>query len=143
MNMKKLTDDYSVGEQISVKDAKALAKAGIKAVICNRPDNEGWGYDSSDKIAAALDEQGIAFFFNPVSHQGMTMENVTAQQAALDNAEGPVFAYCRSGQRSAFCWSFAQAGRRETDDIVNTMTRAGFPGDAMRGQIEALAGAGK
>ncbi len=139
MNFKTLTDQYSVGGQITTEDATALAKAGFRAVICNRPDSEVDAHQTSARIEQAVRAQGMAFFFNPVSHQGLTMENLTAHQNALDAAQGPVFAYCRSGQRSAVCWSFAQAGRLEVDEILNATARAGFRLDGMRDQIEALA----
>jgi sulfide:quinone oxidoreductase len=41
MTIRKLTDTLSVSPQIAAADLPALHAAGIRAIICNRPDGEG------------------------------------------------------------------------------------------------------
>ena len=40
----------------------------------------------------------------------MTADNVAQQGAAIDAADGPVLAYCRSGMRSSVVWVMWNAG---------------------------------
>ena len=40
MDIRKITDEFSVSPQIRVADVAAIAAAGFRAVICNRPDGE-------------------------------------------------------------------------------------------------------
>lgn len=40
MILRKLTDTLSVSPQIAAADLPALHAAGIRAIVCNRPDGE-------------------------------------------------------------------------------------------------------
>ncbi|WP_224019988.1 beta-lactamase hydrolase domain-containing protein, partial [Burkholderia vietnamiensis] len=40
MNIRKLTDTLSVSPQIAATDLPALQAAGVRAIVCNRPDGE-------------------------------------------------------------------------------------------------------
>ena len=41
MDIKSLTVNLSVSPQLLVTEMEAVAQAGFKAIICNRPDGEG------------------------------------------------------------------------------------------------------
>ncbi len=101
MNPRQISEDYTVSPQISVEDVAAIKAAGFRSVICNRPDNEDAGQPSADTIRRAVEAAGLAFRHVPVISGQMTPQNVEAQAKALDELEGPVFAYCRSGTRCA------------------------------------------
>jgi uncharacterized protein (TIGR01244 family) len=62
--------------------------------------------------------------------------------AALDEANGPVLAYCRTGTRSITAWALAQAlaGSSHTpDEIIALAQKAGYDLSGARGALEALA----
>lgn len=99
MNARQISEDYTVSPQISVDDIQEIKAAGFRSVICNRPDNEDPGQPSADTIRQAVEAEGLAFRWIPVISGQLTAENVEDQAAALDELEGPVFAYCRSGAR--------------------------------------------
>ncbi|HEY4192914.1 MAG TPA: TIGR01244 family sulfur transferase [Mesorhizobium sp.] len=99
MDVRQITDSYSVSPQITLDQIDAIKAAGFKTVICNRPDEEQPGQPSHDAIKAAVEAAGMAFRYIPVISGQMTMENVGDQAAALEEVEGPVLAYCRSGTR--------------------------------------------
>lgn len=99
MNPRQISEDYTVSPQISVEDVQAIKAAGFKSVICNRPDDEDPGQPSADTIRRAVEAAGLAFRHVPVISGQMTPQNVEDQAAALDELQGPVFAYCRSGTR--------------------------------------------
>ena len=99
MDVRQITESYSVSPQITPDEIAAIKAAGFKTVICNRPDDEQPGQPSHDAIKAAAEAAGLAFRYIPVISGQMTMENVEDQAAALDEVEGPVLAYCRSGTR--------------------------------------------
>jgi uncharacterized protein (TIGR01244 family) len=99
MEYRQISEDYSVSGQIAPEDAGAIKAAGFKSVICNRPDDEQPGQPSQDAIKAAVEAAGLAFRYIPVISGQMTVDNVEDQARALDELEGPVFAYCRSGAR--------------------------------------------
>jgi uncharacterized protein (TIGR01244 family) len=67
------------------------------------------------------------------------MGHIETQGRALAEAEGPVFAYCASGNRSSILWALSQAGKVPTDALVEAGARAGYNLEVVRPQIEMLA----
>ena len=135
----KITDEYSVAPQLRASDIPAIAEAGFRLVICNRPDMEVGPSESTAVLRAAVEEAGMAWAENSFSSNMLTLGNVEAQRELTKAAEGPVLAYCRSGSRCATVWALAQAGQMPTDEIIASTARAGFPMDRLRGTIDQLA----
>lgn len=108
MNIRQISDTYSVSPQIGVEDVAAIKAAGFKSVICNRPDNEDPGQPSAGEIKAAVEAAGLEFRWVPVISGQMTAQNVEDQAEALDALPGPVFAYCRSGTRCTNLYAAVQ-----------------------------------
>ncbi|MDX8469168.1 TIGR01244 family sulfur transferase [Mesorhizobium sp. VK23B] len=108
MEYRQISDDYSVSGQILPEDIAAIKDAGFRSVICNRPDNEQPGQPSADSVKVAAEAAGLAFRYIPVISGQITMDNVEDQAEALDELEGPVFAYCRSGARCTNLYGLIQ-----------------------------------
>lgn len=100
MQIRQLTEDYSVSPQIAVEDVAAIKAAGFRSVISNRPDGEDPGQPGHAEIEKAVLAAGLDFRWVPVVSGQMTAENVVDQAAALEDLPGPVLAFCRSGTRS-------------------------------------------
>ncbi|MDX8495268.1 TIGR01244 family sulfur transferase [Mesorhizobium sp. VK22B] len=111
MEYRQISEDYSVSGQIQPEDIAAIKDAGFRSVICNRPDNEQPGQPSADSVKAAAEAAGLAFRYIPVISGQITMDNVEDQAEALDELEGPVFAYCRSGARCTNLYGLIQQER--------------------------------
>lgn len=139
MQINALTEDYGVAGQIVPEDVAALAAAGYRALICNRPDGEVTGEETSDGLRAAAKEAGLSFTYNPVESGAMTPENIALQGKVVAETSGPVFAYCRSGMRSSVVWAFAQAGSVPVDTLIAAAAGAGYALDGLRAQLEAQA----
>lgn len=112
MNARQITEDYSVSPQITADDVAAIKTAGFRSVICNRPDNEDPGQPSADSIRKVVEAAGLEFRWIPVISGQITQENVADQAAALEELEGPVFAYCRSGARCTNLYGLVQEQNR-------------------------------
>jgi uncharacterized protein (TIGR01244 family) len=108
MEYRQISEDYSVSGQILPEDIAAVKAAGFKSVICNRPDNEQPGQPPVASVEAAARAAGLAFRYIPVVSGQITAENVSDQAAALEELEGPVFAYCRSGARCTNLYALIQ-----------------------------------
>jgi uncharacterized protein (TIGR01244 family) len=111
MDVRQITEDYSVSQQITPDEVAAIKAAGFKTVICNRPDDEQPGQPSHDAIKAAVEAAGLTFRYIPVVSGQMTMENVEDQAAALGEVDGPVLAYCRSGTRCTNLYAAIQQAK--------------------------------
>ena len=109
MEFRQIDDDVSVAGQITTDDLGSIAEAGFKSVVCNRPDNEA-GAVPHEAIAKAAADAGLQFRFVPVAGSGMTEQNVADMAEALADLPKPIFAYCRSGNRSTNL--YIQASRR-------------------------------
>jgi uncharacterized protein (TIGR01244 family) len=110
MDARRIAPDFAVSGQIDAMDMMEVAKAGFKSVICNRPDMEQPGQPAASEIAAAAQAAGLAFRNIPVIGAiGPTPDNLTATIDALDSLPRPIFAYCRSGARSANLYGLAVA----------------------------------
>lgn len=108
MNAQRITEDFAVSPQILPEDAAGIAALGFRTLMCNRPDGEEPGQPAFAEIAAAAEAQGLAVVHVPVVSGAITEEDVAAFRAAIAEAPGPVFAYCRSGTRCRNLWSLAQ-----------------------------------
>lgn len=109
MQATRLSGQFAVGPQISSDDVGEISAAGYRVVLCNRPDDEEPGQPSAAQIAVACEAAGLEFHHLPFQSAEQAMELVDTFRDVIDNADGPVFAYCRSGQRCAYLWQNARA----------------------------------
>ena len=98
MEIKQLDPDFSVAGQIEASEVNAIAAAGYKSLICNRPDTEE-GAVAHGEIEAAASAAGLEFSFIPVVSGQITPQDVSDMSAALAKMPKPVLAYCRTGGR--------------------------------------------
>ena len=134
-----LDDGFCVAPQLNPEDLSALAAAGIRSLVCNRPDGEADDQPGSPAMAAAAAAQGLEFAYLPVISGAIGDADVHAFAAALEQLPGPVLAYCRTGTRSATLWALSQAGQRPLDDILARAARAGFDLGQLRPRLQAAA----
>lgn len=125
MNLKTLTPDLCVSPQIGVGDMAALKGAGVRAIICNRPDAEEAGQPTFAEIQSAAHAAGIEMRHIPVAGQ-FDDQAVVAFGTALDELPRPVLAFCRTGTRSATLWALSQAAKGTAVDVIATAQTAGY-----------------
>ncbi len=140
MDIKKITPKLSVAPQIAAADMKALADAGFRSIICNRPDGEGADQPTFEEMEKAAKAAGLEAVYLPVISGKVLDEDAVAFGAALDSLPGPVLAYCRTGTRSTTLWALAQAGKMSTSDILAAAKAAGYD---MGGVVRRIVNGGK
>jgi uncharacterized protein (TIGR01244 family) len=138
MDIRPLSETFAVSPQIEPEDLAAIKAAGFTTIVCNRPDAEVPPEVQADAIRRAAEALGLRFVLNPLSHGALTMDHIETQGRALAESDGPVFAYCASGNRSSILWALSQAGRVPTDDLVEAGARAGYNLEVVRPQIDQL-----
>ncbi len=119
---RRVTDSLSVSPQIGLDDLARAAGEGFVLVINNRPDDEEPGQPTSAQVEAAARAAGLDYAHIPV-RGGPTPDQVEAVRRAVEGAEGPVLAFCRSGTRSIVTWSLGQAASGAADRA--TLARQG------------------
>jgi uncharacterized protein (TIGR01244 family) len=106
----RLSPDVSATAQVAPADMKAVAAAGFRSVVNNRPDQEGGPTQpSSAAIEAEAKAAGLAYAYLPVEPAVQTAEDAAALAELLATLPKPVLLFCRSGARSARLFSMAQA----------------------------------
>ena len=135
-----VTPDFAVAPQLEIADFARAAAAGFKVIIKNRPEGEQPGQPSDAEMKAAAQAAGLQFHTLPYAG-GPPPPGVVAETATLlEQAPGPVLAYCRSGTRSITAWAMAQAlqGARAPDEIIALAAKAGYDLAGVRGVLEQL-----
>ena len=93
-----LTPDFAVAPQLQPSDMAAVAAAGFKSVIINRPDYEaGPDQPTAEQVSVAAREAGLRVEYQPVVSGAMTQDDVVRFAELLQTMPAPVLAYCRSG----------------------------------------------
>ena len=100
MQIRTIDEGLSVGPQIAPEQVAELKARGFRSVICNRPDAEEPGQPSFAAVAEAARIGGLQARHIPVAGTASEAQ-ATEFAAALRDLPGPVYAYCRSGSRSA------------------------------------------
>ena len=104
MNIFRMSEACAVSGQIAATDIAALALEGFTTIICNRPDGEEFGQPLSADVRTACEQHRIAFHYIPIDRSGLTAGLIESFRSAVADSDGPVLAYCRSGQRSSVIW---------------------------------------
>ncbi len=137
MDLRRISDTFSVSPQIDPGDVPGIKAAGFRAILCNRPDGEEAGQCDYALIEAAAQEAGLAFGNVPITSGGVTSEDMDDFNAALADMPSPILAYCRSGTRCTMLWSISQIGQMPPDQIVTAAAGAGYD---MRGVVAQMSG---
>jgi len=106
MNITPITDTFAVAPQIQIADLASLADQGFCTVICNRPDDEA-GAVPSAALREAASRHGLAFHYIPVTPGVITEAQIAETASVIGAAQGPVLAFCRSGNRSTLLFRAA------------------------------------
>lgn len=137
---RKIDETILVAPQITAADLAEAAALGVTTVINNRPDDEEAGQPAGDGIAAAAQLAGLDYVAIPVTHAGFSHAQIDAMSAALEQARGPVLAYCRSGTRSTYLWALARAKLGDHPAVlIEKAEAAGYDLRAIRPMLDALA----
>jgi sulfide:quinone oxidoreductase len=140
MDIRTLTPEIAVSPQVRPDDLPAIAQAGYRAIICNRPDGEGADQPGFAEIERAAREQGLVARYLPAESGKVSDEQGRQFGQMLEALPRPVLAYCRTGMRSTTMWALSQASRRTVPDILQRSAAAGHD---LKGVIRRIANGGK
>jgi len=122
-----VTETFSVAPQIAPGDLAEAKRLGFVKVINNRPDGEAPDQPTGAVMAAAARAAGLEYAHVPFV--GLpSADLIEAMTDAVEAADGPVLAFCRSGTRSITIWSLGQAqtGARSRQELIGLGAAAGY-----------------
>lgn len=111
LSLQALTSDISVAPQLEPATMAAVAAAGFRSVINNRPDFEGGPQQPTNAtIEAAATAAGLTYAFLPVSGTYQSPDEIARFAKLLTELPRPILAFCRSGARSTKLYLAASQG---------------------------------
>jgi sulfide:quinone oxidoreductase len=141
MELKTIDKGLTVSPQISAADVAVIKKEGFRSIICNRPDGEGADQPTFAEIEKAAKKAGLEIRYLPVVSGKVQDADAEKFGEALSELPKPVFAYCRTGTRSATLWSLDQGAKgTPLPDILAATRQAGYD---MSGVVRRIANGGK
>ena len=117
-----LAPGLSVAGRLDRADIDALARAGVRTIVNNRPDGEDPGQLPAAEAKQLAAAHGIAYHHIPITAATLTRADVDSFAATLRDAAQPVVAHCRSGTRSALLWALTRM--REGADPLALISEA-------------------
>ena len=103
-----LAPGLSAAGKLDRNDIEALASAGVRTIVNNRPDDEDPGQLPAAEARRIAQSHGIAYHHIPVTAATLSRADVDAFAAVLATAPTPIVFHCRSGTRSALLWALAR-----------------------------------
>ena len=125
-DVRTVTDAFSVAPQLNVADVSALKAQGVALLINNRPDGEAPDQPDGAQMEAAARAAGMDYLALPV-RGGPTAQQAESMRQAIDGAQGPVLAFCRSGTRSITAWAMGRvAAGDDRTAVLGLAQSAGY-----------------
>ena len=138
-DFRQLSDAIFASPQIALSDIEAAKDVGIAMIVNNRPDGEDPSAPQGKDIAAAAEAAGLSYVAIPIGHSGFSEPQIDQMIAAMEEASGPILAYCRSGTRSTLLWALAQAKSGEDPEaIARAALAAGYDVSPIRPMLDML-----
>ena len=124
-DIRPVTDHFAVAPQLRPEDVAGLA-GRFTLIINNRPDGEETAQPSGAAIEQAAAAAGLGYVAIPI--RGLPGDaQVAAVRQAVQAADGPVLAFCRSGTRCIVAWAAGEAlAGRPVAELRGLGARAGY-----------------
>ena len=106
----KLSDSVAAAPQLQPEEMAAVAAAGYRVVVNNRPDGEVPGQPTSEEIRAAVEAAGMRYVYYPINAFNFPGDDLAGIRDLFDSDDAPVLAFCRSGTRSTNLWISSRDG---------------------------------
>jgi uncharacterized protein (TIGR01244 family) len=125
MSPRPLSPTVWASPQLAPEALAELASAGVRRIICNRPDGEDPGQPAAEEMEQAARNAGMDFAWIPVT--GLPDPDQVSAVGALLGDGTPTVMFCRSGMRSAVVWAMAERLRgADSDALRAAAAEAGY-----------------
>lgn len=107
MHMTWHTPDFATAPQLRLVDIAECAGRGFALIVNNRPDGEGEDQPPSELLQTEAERLGLEYAYLPIVPGELTDREARDFADLASQAEGPVLAFCRTGNRSQKLWNRA------------------------------------
>ncbi|WP_344957906.1 TIGR01244 family sulfur transferase [Zobellella aerophila] len=137
MELRQVTADFAVADQITPADLAELKTRGFTTLICNRPDHEAADQPTAAQLAESARLMGFDWHWIPISSGNFTEEAIVQFQQALATATRTL-AFCRSGTRSITLWSLSQAKHTPPATLLQLGRQAGYDLQGSEARLQGI-----
>jgi sulfide:quinone oxidoreductase len=138
MKFAKINNELTVSDQITIEDLKEIYAQGYKTIFCNRPDHESDGQLDFSSIEKDAQNLGIKAIHQPVIGGQISDDDITQFGCYFEEAQKPIFAYCRTGTRCSTLWALSHAKKLSIDEILAKTQNAGYDLSLLRDRLNSL-----
>ena len=139
MDIREIDQALAVTGQVQAEDIAAIARAGYRAIVCNRPDGEAADQPLFAELERVAGEHGLQARYLPAETRQMSDEQARQFGRLLAELPKPVLAFCRTGMRSVTMWALSEAGTRPLPELLERAAAAGYN---LAGVVRRVAAAG-
>jgi sulfide:quinone oxidoreductase len=140
MDIRKIDQTLAVTGQVRAEDVGAIAKAGYRAIVCNRPDGEAADQPMFKELERVAQEHGLQAHYLPAETGKVSDEQSRQFGRLLAELPKPVLAFCRTGMRSVTMWAMSEAGTRPLPELLERAAAAGYN---LKGVVRRIAAGGR
>lgn len=110
MDIKQISPSFFVSPQVKPDDIPDLARAGFRGILNNRPDREEAHQPLGEEIARLACDAGLAYRHIPITPGQVQPHQAPELASFLNEVQGPVLGFCRTGARAEGLWKRLQEG---------------------------------
>jgi sulfide:quinone oxidoreductase len=127
----------AVAGQLVAADFAAIAAAGYRTIVNNRPDGEDAGQMPSETARLLAERHGMAYHHLPLrGFETTDSDKVAAFEALAARLEGPVLYYCRTGTRCTLLWAQLAVRRLGVEKVTAIAAANGYDVSVIREELE-------
>ncbi|SFC49850.1 sulfide:quinone oxidoreductase [Kushneria avicenniae] len=139
MNIKSLDNRLSVTAQPRLDELEQLAARGFRTILSNRPRGENEDQPDPDALKDKAESLSMVWHQIPVRPGEYSQADIEAFEHILNNAQGPIVGFCRSGKRVTDLWALSQAACRPVQELIEAAGAIGHDLEPLRERLEQQA----
>jgi sulfide:quinone oxidoreductase len=87
-------------------------------------------------MALGVEGHGMDYAHIPVEGRNPLERDALAFEDALEDMPGPIYAYCKTGGRSAALWALASVTSADIDELIGKCAAAGHDVSGLKPKME-------
>lgn len=131
-----LSSSMWVGPAPKRGSLKQLAEAGFRSIINNQPDTDADLLMTTQEVATEAVAAGLSYVHIPVEGRNPVEKDIRSFNNALATLPSPIFAFCRTGGRSAALWAMASVTQNDTETLISRCHDIGFDVSGLRHKMD-------
>ncbi|GAB2680250.1 protein tyrosine phosphatase family protein [Aliiglaciecola aliphaticivorans] len=132
MSIVNLNDHFSVSGELNKQQLSELIENGLTMLINVRPDNETDQQKTSREWKLLCDSLAVSYQHIPVNSGCYAKQQIALFKQVLEQQNGLVHCFCRSGTRAAHLWALSQKEQSSFQQLQRICSSKGYDLSAIK-----------